>query len=340
VIHFSLDTPRSGVFGVSPTQAALLPITAWLFTAATVKEVFRKGNPPTLWVDFPAGMSVGEQNRWLDQYAARNLGPRNIGTPIGTKGGAHVQELQPGRISEYLTTLDQKRDEILAAYGVPPAQAGVIEAGNLGGGTGESQRKTFLVNTCDPLAQLVLEKINYHIVKVGFQILGWHLKFRDVDMRDSATIENIRDQRLRNGSWTLNKYRAEIGEPSAEGGDDPVLVDRQNLVLWRDMISYSTSGIAQKLKGTALEPGDPQGDPDAPITLEKPAPAPAPVPYTGPVNVAPDDLQDMDDPGDGDETASESTVSPVPSAGWQRAYRNRLRKILRELSDVDPDAAA
>jgi phage portal protein BeeE len=53
VIHISLDSPRSGVFGVSPTQAAQLPITAWLFTAATLKETFRKGNPPSLHVDSP-----------------------------------------------------------------------------------------------------------------------------------------------------------------------------------------------------------------------------------------------------------------------------------------------
>ena len=44
-------------------------------------------------------------------------------------------------------------------------------------------------------------------------------------------IEQIRDMRLRNGTWTRNKYATEIGEPACDGGDDPVLVDRQNLVL-------------------------------------------------------------------------------------------------------------
>jgi hypothetical protein len=79
------------VFGVSPTQAALLPITAWLFAAATTKEIFRKGAPPQLWVDHPASASAGEINRWNAQYQARNVGPRNIGNPINTKGGAKVR---------------------------------------------------------------------------------------------------------------------------------------------------------------------------------------------------------------------------------------------------------
>jgi hypothetical protein len=41
-------------------------------------------------------------------------------------------------------------------------------------------------------------------------ISGWHLKFKDVDFRDSKTIEEIRDMRRRNGSWTLDRYRADI----------------------------------------------------------------------------------------------------------------------------------
>jgi hypothetical protein len=69
-----------------------------------------------------------------------------------------------------------------------------------------------------------------HLAKLGFGIEGWRLKFRDIDMRDSKTVEEIRDMRLRNGSWTLDRYRADIGEPPVDGGDQAVLVDRQNLV--------------------------------------------------------------------------------------------------------------
>ena len=205
---------------------------------------------------------------------------------------------------------------------------------------------TFLVNTCNPLAQLVLEKLNYHIVKVGFGVVGWHVKFREIDMRDSAVIENIRDQRLRNGSWTLNKYRTEIGEPPVDGGDDAVLVDRQNLVLWRDMQTYSTSGIAQKLKGTALEPGEPP-EPGTPVMLQKPEPAPIPpalAPFAGQNNPNDDDSEDPDVHDEDENTETDtrpgSWPPPVPSASWQRAYRRRLREALRDLPDVGPDAAA
>ena len=257
VIHISLDSPRSSIFGVSPTQAALLPITGYLFGAATLKEIFRKGNPPLLHVDLPAATSAGEGNKWVAQHMTRNVGPKNIGVPVMTKGGATVNELAANRTVDYIKYLDQRRDEILACYGVPPAKAGVIESGNLGGGTGEAQDRTFLVNTCQPTAELVLEALNWHLARLGFGIDGWRIKFRDVDMRDSKTVEDIRDMRIRNGIWTLDRARADVGEPAVPGGDEPVLIDRQNLVLWSHMADMSAANIASKAaKAAPLAPAD------------------------------------------------------------------------------------
>jgi hypothetical protein len=270
VIHISLDSPRPGVFGVSPTQAALLPVTSWLFGAAMGKEMCRKGLPATVHVDMPAGTQAADISRWVAQYAQQNLGPRNLGRPILTKGGATLNELATGKIEELEGWLDQRRDEILACFGVPPSKAGVIESGNLGGGTGESQDKTFRINTCQPIAELILEKLNFHLGVQGFGISGWHLKFRDVDYRDSTIIEGIRDMRLRNGSWTLDRYRTEIGEPSVPGGSDAVLVDRQNLVLWSDMQAMSKAMVASKGAPAVAAGETPPGG--EPMTADGPAP--------------------------------------------------------------------
>lgn len=306
VIHITLDDLRSGVFGTSPTQGALLPITGWLFAASCGKEMFRKGLPINLHIDFPAGTSDADIRRWSAQYMASNVGPRNIGKPITTKNGGKVVELQFGKVSDVLAFKDQCRDEIVAEYGCPPAKAGIIESGNLGGGTGEDQNRTFIINTCDPIAELVLEKLNFHLTKHGFGITGWHLKFREIDYRDSVVIEGIRDTRLRNGGWTLNRMRAEIGEPPVEGGDDAVLVDRQNLVLWSDMKAMSTAMVASK--GTAPAIG-------------------APPPAAAPPGEEPDDKDD--DPKGG---------PPKPGENWAGRYgdyRKRLAEALRVLPGGD-----
>jgi HK97 family phage portal protein len=350
VIHISLDSPRSGIYGVSPTEAALLPITVWLFTSATVKEIFRKGNPPSIHVDFPASMDTKEINKWVAQYLAKNLGPRNIGTPVPTKGGAQVHELKMGAVAEYLAVLDQKRDEVLATYGVPPAAAGVIESGNLGGGTGEAQDKMFRTNTCGPIAALVLEKIVFAIVQQGFGITDWTLKFKDVDMRDSKTIEEIRDTRIRNGSWTINRARAEIGEPPVDGGDDAVIIDRNTIVLVRDLEASSQAGVAMKLRGTALEPEEPQNG--KAVTIIKPEPAPVPdalQAFAGqdsavpPAGTTPPGDKPTTDTGSAAKDKAKKPAETLAAdlravdEAWVTRYRQRRRQALLEL---DPERAA
>src|SRR6185312_8452815 len=309
VIHISLDAPRSGVFGVSPTQAALLPITAWLFAAATLKEMFRKGLPPVVHADFPSGVSKTDQELWVAQVMARNVGPRNIGRPWVTKGGGKLVELQAGKVTDAISTLTQKRDEILASYGVPPALATVIESGNLGGGTGEEQRRTYEVDTCAPIGELVLEALNYAVIQNGLGITEWHAKFGEVDYRASQTVETIRDMRLRNGAYTLNKYRTEIGEPSVDGGDEAVLVDRQNLVLWKDMEAMSAAVVASRnapafTAGEQMQGNTPQDQPQQ-----------GSQPPAGP---------------DGAKPGQEPPAESVPSIALAR-YRRRLAEALQSM---------
>jgi hypothetical protein len=265
IIHISLDSARPGVFGVSPTQAAMLPITAWLFAAACGKEMMRKGLPPNIHVDHPANTSQPELRKWKDGYLAGNIGIKNIGSPVVSKGGAHLGEMQSGKVADVLAAKNQSRDEITSCYGVPPALVGIIESGNLGGGTGDAQRKTYEIDTCDPIAELVLEKLQFSIAVGGFGVKDWHLKFGEEDYRDSQAIEIIRDLRLRGGAWTLNRWRSEIGEPPVDGGDDAVLVDRQNLVLWADMAAMSKAMVAGKgAPGVVAGETPPGGEPLAP----------------------------------------------------------------------------
>lgn len=251
VIHIGLDSPRDGLYGVGPTQKSLLAITSWLFTAGLLKEIMRKGNPPNVHVDFPLAAQDQDMERFRQQYVIRNLGALNVGNPLLSRGlgPKSIAEIGVSRVAELLATLDKRRDEILAGYGVPPSKASVIESGNLGGGTGTSQDKMFRINTCGPLDELVYEKLNFDVAREGFGIRGWHMKPGEVDWRDDKIVEEIRDQRVRNGSWTLNRYRDEIGEPAVEGGDVPVLVDRQMLVVWSDIPAYSTALIADKMAG-------------------------------------------------------------------------------------------
>lgn len=326
VIHISLDAPRGGIYGVGPAQKALLPVTAWLFAEATIKENFRRGDPPRLHVDLGHAQDT-EVQRWREQYMVFNLGPKAVGTPVITTNGGIVGVLDPRKVTDYLDTTRQLRDEIIACFGTPPGKLGIIEAGNLGGGTGEAQDKTFRVNTVIPIANLVLEKMNFHLLQQGFGITDFHIEFGEIDFRDSQVVENIRDTRLRGGAYTINRWRQEIGEPPIDGGDHAILVDRQNLVLWSDMDALSKAGIASKLKGTVLEPNEPQ--PGEPIEITKPAPGYSSTnPEDGP-GLRGDAVQ-----GTAPRESAFDRALAENVAAWESQYRARRRQALDELPRV------
>jgi hypothetical protein len=136
VIHVKSDSPGDTLYGVSPTQKAILPITTWLFASALLKETYKRGDPLRAWVDWPIALPESEMKKFQQQYSIRNLGVKNIGNLFETKGGAVVKELGANQISFWHQTLQERRDEIIAAYGVPPSKVGIVEAGNIGGGTG------------------------------------------------------------------------------------------------------------------------------------------------------------------------------------------------------------
>src|ERR1035437_9664380 len=113
VIHVKFDSPGGGLYGLSPTQKNILPITSWLFTAALVKETMKRGDPIRAHVDWPLALPPSEMKRFQEQFQVRNLGARNIGNLFETKGGAHVQELGANQVKNWLDVLQQRRDEIL-----------------------------------------------------------------------------------------------------------------------------------------------------------------------------------------------------------------------------------
>lgn len=293
VIHISMDAPKGSLYGMGIAQKALLPVTVWLFTAAAVKETMKKGDPPTLHFNFPLEVSGDDVRAWRGQYQVRNLGTQNIGNPITTRGpGVTAQEFKLGALTEYLAIQDNARDTILSVAGVPPSKVGVIESGNLGGGTGTSQDKTFRVNTCGPAASIVLEKLNYALTEQAFGIDGWALNFKELDWRDDAVVEDIRDKRIKNGLWSLNDARADIDlPPVGPEGDAHILALTRVILDWADLAEYSGATVdglradadaARAKADQAAEPPAPAPMPPpedsgaAPSPPQAPPPAPAP----------------------------------------------------------------
>jgi hypothetical protein len=258
VIQISADSPGGELYGMGIVEKLEIPIATWLYTAALVKEQTRKGDPPHLNAHFGLAVAEPEITKWRQQYHARNLGAANVGNPIVTKGDTTITSERVGKITEWLATMADARDAIVSGSGVPPSKVGIIETGNLGGGTGSSQDKTFRVNTCGPASEIVLEAFNFVLLQ-AFGVEGWSIGFGDVDWRDDETVEKIRDQRLRSGAWTLNEYRADIDKPPiGEAGDINAIIATRTFLDWNDLAAFSDKESA---------PAPPPPEPKAPVVV-------------------------------------------------------------------------
>lgn len=339
VIHISLDAPRGGLYGVSPAQLALLPTTAWIFTMATIQETFRRGDPPRMHVDL-AHFEDNDVQRWREQYQVYNLGPKAVGNPLITTGGGAVQVLDPRKVTDYLDAERVLRDQIIAAFGVPPSKVGVIETGNIGGGSGEAQNKSFQINTIIPVANLLLEKLNYHLIKVGFNISNFHFEFAEIDFRDSITVEQVRELRLKYGAYSVNDWRAELGKQPIPGGDTNIIDTRTGIVAWDDMEAMSKASIANKVAPLSAAgvndyvPGVPEPDLE-PVPADAPKGKVPPVPDIPPKKPqspeeAPGLAKDAAQGKPPKESLYESDRRSLEAA-WGKAYRARRKEALKAL---------
>jgi hypothetical protein len=142
---------------------------------------------------------------------------------------------------------------------------------------------------------------------------------------------------LRNGSWTLNRYRAEIGEPPIDGGDDAVLIDRQNLVLWSDFAAMSKATVAAK-QGKGNTPALPPGQTPPAIVAATPdngvQPAPdQPAPSTA--GEPPDaNTPPADQAGKGKKA---KTRTESISEAQVACYQSRLRLALATFAETAAD---
>lgn len=244
VIHVRFDAPGNTIYGLSPIEKLILPVTTWIFGASLLRMTFMKGDPLRAHIDWPISLPDVDRQRFQDQYRTRNLGLSNIGTLLETKGGATVMELGTNNIAVWRSNQADVRDEILSGLGVPRSKAGVSQPGGLGGGVGVSEDRNFRINTIGPAQELVLEKFSFKLLYQAYGVEDWALYFGTVDWRDDYILEQIRDLRIRNGTWSVNRARADIGEPPVPGGDVAILVDRQNMVVIRDLDALSQANLA------------------------------------------------------------------------------------------------
>jgi PBSX family phage portal protein len=118
-------------------------------------------------------------------------------------------------------------EEIRVAHGVPGRLIGLSEKGGLGGaGEGETQQEIFKYHVIEPKQTRLEYRINNFLVKLGFGIEDWELRFKEIDVTDEAKVAEIIQKLVKLGVLTINEGRREMGQKPLEhpGADVPFMM--------------------------------------------------------------------------------------------------------------------
>lgn len=117
-------------------------------------------------------------------------------------------KLNDGELRQYRI---DNRDEILRAYQMMPNRVGIIETGNLGGGTGESQIEIYNTSVIKPLQEMyerVIDALLHADRPLGLGLKTVRFKFDEIDSIDEQREATIAATISSTGWLTVNEGRA------------------------------------------------------------------------------------------------------------------------------------
>ena len=100
---------------------------------------------------------------------------------------------------------------MVVAHGVPPHLLGIIESGNLGGGTGETQLANFKNLVISPRQRFLSERITRYILRRGLGVASWSFTFNELDAEDEFRIAQTDKTLIEAGVLTVNEVRRKMG---------------------------------------------------------------------------------------------------------------------------------
>lgn len=231
IIRWWLPDPRAKKKALSFIEHLKDPVYLEQSMITWVEKFFKQGARPNFSVELGPDTGVEDAQRYVKFFKENYTGIQNSHVPPVMYGGGKIQECGNGTIDiDFDKGQDKQRDRVLAVYGVPPAELNIIESGNIGGGTGESQNKAFMYNTVIPIEQTILEKFNYRVIQKGLGIHDWKINTIHADYRSDVDVVTIQDKQVRNGTKTINEVRRSGGSSDVVGGDEAVIIAGKDVV--------------------------------------------------------------------------------------------------------------
>lgn len=201
------------LFGASPLRPLFLGVTTGLFAQAWNRNRFENGGTARKAFVFDEDMSA-EQVEWNDAHLKEMKGVENAGQNIVLWGKATIEDVDSSaQDMDYKGQINDSRDRILAVYRVPPRILGIIEAGGVGGGKGDEQRKKFLRSPINPLKRMMGRNWTKRVAVQELEVTDWKIVLPTEDVEDDLDRANTEKVYIETGIKLVDESRAKINLP-------------------------------------------------------------------------------------------------------------------------------
>jgi HK97 family phage portal protein len=227
VVHFRGYHPRDQRVGCSGLEA-LRRILAEEFEAGRMREqVLRNGARISGYLERPAEApkwSSGAKERfradWHAQYAGE--GPQAGGTPILEDGMVFHAAAQTAEQLQYVEARKLTREEVAAAYFIPPPMLGMLDRPTFSNIT--EQHKMLYQDTLGPWLSMICEEIQLQLLADLAESDDVYCEFQLASKLDGSFEEQAQHLQTAVGApWlTRNEARARMNLPAIEYGDELV----------------------------------------------------------------------------------------------------------------------
>lgn len=219
VCYIKYYHPRSELYGLSPigpsTNSAILD----LFTLRYQKNFFKQGAMMNTYVTVPKSLSDKEFQRFKEQLRADYAGVDRAHMIGVFDSDAKLEELGVDPQKILLTAQrNMNRNEVLAAFGVPPIMVGLLDAATFN--NTQEQKKAFWENTMVPKLQKLANKFNQEFLWPNELEGEFDLKTVPALQEDDEKKQKVASGYVRDGILTPNEARKDyLNKDPLPGGD-------------------------------------------------------------------------------------------------------------------------
>ncbi|WPM94328.1 portal protein [Arthrobacter phage Cupello] len=231
VVHFRGYSPDGDLAGSSPIESLRQVLSEEYEAGRMRQQTLRNGARASGYLERPAPVpgqpawSDTARQRFREQWRAQYTGggPEAGGTPVLEDGMKFVAAQQSARDLQYVEVRKLAREEVAAAYFIPPTLVGILDKATFS--NIKEQHKHLYQDTLGPWLTMISQEIMLQLLP-DFDTSGdLYLEFNlEEKLRGSFEEQAEQLQAATGGPWmTRNEARAMRNLPAIEGGDELIV---------------------------------------------------------------------------------------------------------------------